>query len=60
MEGALAVPAFNADGQLCGVLGVAKAEAHDWTDLEKAAVSAVAALLRPLKALFRSFRNSEG
>jgi len=44
MEGALAVPAFDVDGQLRGVLGVAKAEAHDWTDSEKAVVSAAAAL----------------
>jgi len=42
MEGSLAVPALNAAGTLCGVLGIAKAEAHDWTDEEKAAVCAAA------------------
>jgi signal transduction protein with GAF and PtsI domain len=42
MEGSLAVPALDADGVLRGVLGIAKAQAHDWTDSEKAAVSAAA------------------
>jgi GAF domain-containing protein len=45
MEGSLAVPALTGDGHLRGVLGIAKAEAHDWTDEEKAAVTAAAALL---------------
>ena len=45
MEGSLAVPALDADGTLRGVLGIAKPEAHDWTDAEKAAVLAAAALL---------------
>ena len=45
MEGSLAVPALNSAGQLCGVLGIAKAEAHDWSEAEKAAVTAAAALL---------------
>jgi len=44
MEGSLAVPALH-EGHLRGVLGIAKAEAHDWTDAEKAAVSAAAAVL---------------
>ncbi len=45
MEGSLAVPALGAGGELCGVLGIAKAEAHDWSDSEKAAVLAAAAVL---------------
>jgi signal transduction protein with GAF and PtsI domain len=45
MEGSLAVPALDASGQLFGVLGIAKAQAHDWNDSEKAAVTAAAALL---------------
>ncbi|MEK0445064.1 MAG: hypothetical protein RLZZ399_385 [Verrucomicrobiota bacterium] len=45
MEGSLAVPALDASGALRGVLGIAKAEAHDWSDTEKAAVSAAAAIL---------------
>lgn len=43
MEGSLAVPALN-EGQLRGVLGIAKAEAYDWTDEEKASVTQAAAL----------------
>jgi signal transduction protein with GAF and PtsI domain len=38
MEGSLAVPALDAHGHLFGVLGIAKAQAHDWSDEEKAAV----------------------
>jgi L-methionine (R)-S-oxide reductase len=45
MEGSLAVPALDAQGNLFGVLGIAKAQAHDWTPEEKAAVRAVADLL---------------
>lgn len=45
MEGSLAVPALDGAGQLFGVLGIAKAQAHDWTDAEKAAVTAAAAVL---------------
>ena len=45
MEGSLAVPALGVAGQLFGVLGIAKAQAHDWTDAEKAAVTAAATLL---------------
>lgn len=45
MEGSLAVPALDAQGQLRGVLGIAKASAHDWTDSEKAAVRTAANLL---------------
>jgi GAF domain-containing protein len=37
MEGSLAVPMIYQD-QLVGVLGVAKAAAHDWSDAEKAAL----------------------
>jgi L-methionine (R)-S-oxide reductase len=45
MEGSLAVPAISSDGVLLGVLGIAKASAHDWSDAEKAAVCAAAAIL---------------
>jgi GAF domain-containing protein len=38
MEGSLAVPALDARGHLFGVLGIAKAQAHDWSDEEKADV----------------------
>lgn len=42
MEGSLAVPALRADGSLGGVLGIAKASAHDWTEAETAAVTEAA------------------
>ena len=45
MEGSLAVPALDSKGVLLGVLGIAKAQAHDWTDDEKATVSKAAFLL---------------
>jgi L-methionine (R)-S-oxide reductase len=45
MEGSLAVPALRPDGSLGGVLGIAKATAHDWTDAETAAVTEAARLL---------------
>lgn len=44
MEGSLAVPML-VGGELQGVLGIAKASAHDWTDEEKAIVLAIAAKL---------------
>jgi len=44
MEGSLAVPML-VGGELRGVLGIAKASAHDWTDDEKAVVLAIAAKL---------------
>ena len=44
MEGSLAVPML-VGGELRGVLGIAKASAHDWTDQEKAVVLAIAAKL---------------
>ncbi len=44
MEGSLAVPMLVAD-DLRGVLGVAKAAAHDWSDTEKALLLAIAARL---------------
>ena len=44
MEGSLAVPMLVA-GELRGVLGVAKATAHDWSDGEKALLLAIAARL---------------
>lgn len=48
VEGSLAVPILSADGKLKGVLGIARMEAHDWTEAEKAAVLAVAAAFAPL------------
>jgi len=42
MEGSLAVPMLHHD-ELRGVLGIAKAQAHDWSDAEKAEVLAIAA-----------------
>lgn len=45
MEGSLAVPALRADGSLGGVLGIAKTEAHDWTESESAAVTEAARIL---------------
>lgn len=45
MEGSLAVPALHADGSLAGVLGIAKAEAHDWTETETASVTDAARIL---------------
>jgi L-methionine (R)-S-oxide reductase len=45
MEGSLAVPAVDSKGRLRGVLGIAKASAYDWTEVEKAAVQAAAHLL---------------
>jgi signal transduction protein with GAF and PtsI domain len=44
MEGSLAVPMLTG-GELRGVLGVAKAAAHDWSDGEKALLLAIAAQL---------------
>ncbi|NBV85226.1 MAG: GAF domain-containing protein [Verrucomicrobia bacterium] len=38
MEGSLAVPALDQHGNLFGVLGIAKAQPHDWTDEETTAV----------------------
>jgi L-methionine (R)-S-oxide reductase len=45
MEGSLAVPALRPDGTLGGVLGIAKAAAHDWTDAETSAVTEAARIL---------------
>jgi len=44
MEGSLAVPML-VGGELLGVLGIAKATAHAWTDDEKAVVLRIAAKL---------------
>ena len=44
MEGSLAVPMLVA-GELRGVLGVAKAAAHDWSDAEKSLLLAIATRL---------------
>ena len=41
MEGSVAVPMLHGDA-LKGVLGIAKATAHDWTDAEKAELLAIA------------------
>jgi hypothetical protein len=45
MEGSLAVPAIREDGSLAGVLGIAKAQAHDWSEMETTDVTAAAAIL---------------
>lgn len=42
MEGSLAVPMLTADGELRGVLGIAKAAAHDWTPEETAQLETIA------------------
>jgi len=44
MEGSIAVPMLVA-GELRGVIGVAMAGAHDWTDAEKSLLLAIAAKL---------------
>ena len=44
MEGSIAVPMLDGE-TLRGVLGIAKAGAHDWTDAEKADLLAIAARL---------------
>ena len=44
MEGSIAVPMLVA-GELRGVLGVAMAAAHEWTDAEKSLLLAIAAKL---------------
>ena len=44
MEGSIAVPMLAA-GELRGVLGIAKATAHDWTETETALLLATAARL---------------
>jgi signal transduction protein with GAF and PtsI domain len=44
MEGSLAVPMLVA-GELRGVLGVAKAAAHNWSDAEKSLLLAIASRL---------------
>jgi signal transduction protein with GAF and PtsI domain len=41
MEGSVAVPML-VDGQLRGVLGIAKATAHDWSDAQKAELLEIA------------------
>jgi signal transduction protein with GAF and PtsI domain len=43
MEGSLAVPMLAASGELRGVLGIATAEAHDWTKEETDVVMAIGA-----------------
>ncbi len=49
MEGSLAVPAIDSRGTLRGVLGIAKAQAHDWSEPEKLAVLAAAKILADRK-----------
>ena len=47
MEGSIAVPMFSGGGtELAGVLGIAKSDAHDWTDDEKALLQTVANQVR--------------
>ncbi len=42
MEGSLAVPILTDGGELRGVLGIAKASAHDWSAEETAQLQAIA------------------
>ncbi len=42
MEGSVAVPMLHGE-ELRGVVGIAKAEAHDWSEAEKAELLAIAA-----------------
>ena len=42
MEGSVAVPMLDGE-ELTGVIGIAKAAAHDWTDAEKAELLDIAA-----------------
>jgi L-methionine (R)-S-oxide reductase len=44
MEGSLAVPML-AGGELRGVLGIARIEAHEWSEAEKSELMAIAAAL---------------
>lgn len=44
MEGSLAVPMLT-DGELRGVLGIAKATAHDWTEAEQQLLLAIGSRL---------------
>jgi L-methionine (R)-S-oxide reductase len=41
MEGSIAVPMLTADGELRGVLGIAKAAAYDWNEEESALLMAI-------------------
>ncbi len=45
MEGAIAVPMLDA-GELRGVLGIAKADAYDWSEAESALLLTVASRMR--------------
>ena len=44
MEGSIAVPML-VGGELRGVFGIAKVQAHEWTDAEKAQLLSIAALV---------------
>ena len=52
LAGSIAVPMLRPDGGCAGVIGVAKATAHDWTEDEKTRLLALAAELgrRPARA----------
>jgi putative methionine-R-sulfoxide reductase with GAF domain len=45
MEGSVAVPMLAPDGSLRGVIGIAKATAHDWTEAETGLLTAIGAAL---------------
>lgn len=45
MEGSVAVPMLAPDGALRGVIGIAKATAHDWTAEETELLTAIGAAL---------------
>jgi putative methionine-R-sulfoxide reductase with GAF domain len=42
MEGSIAVPILDAGGELRGVLGIAKATAHDWTPAQSEELQGIA------------------
>lgn len=42
MEGSLAVPMLTSEGELRGVLGIAKAEAYDWSKEESSLLQSIA------------------
>ena len=48
MEGAIAVPML-VNGALCGVLGIAKVDAYEWNDAEKASLLHTASKLGELR-----------
>ena len=50
MEGSLAVPILDPEGKLRGVLGIAKATAYDWSDVETKELLAIGTALSTVAA----------